>query len=205
MCSARTAVSRIRRVVAHRRGRLLRRRVRLGLGPSRVGCTRSYVGGSVLRCLLANTCRGVSPGKTAGRIRCVVAHPLSRLSSESSPVRTGFGPEPPSEPDVDSVLEPAVSCCRSRGCSGSAASRYRESALDGAPWPPTRSSRPCGSQPSRVLWGYPSNRTVSVITFDARNHPVHKDRIDVDTLDHSMLSGWTGPSTSSGRGATSRD
>jgi len=45
----------------------------------------------------------------------------------------------------------------------------------------------------------------SVITFDARNHPVHKDRIDVDTLDHSMLSGWTGQSTSSGRGATSRD
>ena len=27
-----------------------------------------------------------------------------------------------------------------------------------------------------------SNRTVSVITFDARNHHVHKDRIDVGSL-----------------------
>lgn len=48
-------------------------------------------------------------------------------------------------------------------------------------------------------------RSASVITFDARNHHVHKDRIDVGTLDHSTLSGWTGQSTSSGRGAISID
>ncbi len=30
-----------------------------------------------------------------------------------------------------------------------------------------------------------ARRPASVIMFDARNHPVHKDRIDVNTLDHS--------------------
>ena len=60
-----------------------------------------------------------------------------------------------------------------------------ESALDGVPSPRSRSSRsprPCGSQPSPRAARDRSHRTVSVITFDAPNHPYsrpqHAVRLD---------------------------
>ena len=110
-------------------------------------------------------CRYVWSAKTASRITSVVAYPRGRLSG--SPIRMGLGPEPASKPDVDPVPDPAVSAAAGPRFVGSVASRCRAQRSTARP-SPTRSYRPCGSQPSQRAQDR-SNRIVSVLAFDARN------------------------------------
>ena len=133
------------------------------------------------------------PADTCGRRRRQV---VSRASShiravgfpESNP--DGSGPEPASKPDVDPVPDPAVSAAADPEVRGSVASRCRAQRSTARP-SPTRSSRPCGSQPSQRAQD-PSNRIVSVVAFDARNLlcPRRIGLTSAPSTDRSMLSGW---------------
>ena len=109
--------------------------------------------------------RYVWSAKTASRITSVVAYPRGRLFRR--PIRMGLGPEPASKPDVDPVPDPAVSAAAGPRFVGSVASRCRAQRSTARP-SPTRSYRPCGSQPSQRAQDR-SNRIVSVLAFDARN------------------------------------
>ena len=92
------------------------------------------------------------PADTCGRRRRQV---VSRASSHIravgfSGVQSGWvwAPEPASKPDVDPVPDPAVSAAADPEVRGSVASRCRAQRSTARP-SPTRSSRPCGSQPSQ--------------------------------------------------------
>ena len=89
---------------------------------------------------------------------------------ESNP--DGSGPEPASKPDVDPVPDPAVSAAADPEVRGSVASRCRAQRSTARP-SPTRSSRPCGSQPSQRPLSKKDR-----IDFGALDRPQHAVRLD---------------------------
>ena len=199
--SAKTA-SRIPSVVAYPRGRLFPSPIRMGLGPSRLRRSLTWIrcrtppflllpiGGQLALATwpdpsqqriarqgrLFSAVRRQGPG--AGCNSCTLpirvvgedgkSYPERRRISarsafpESNP--DGSGPEPASsKPDVDPVPDPAVSAAADPEVRGSVASRCRAQRST-ARTSPTRSSRPCGSQPSQRAQDR-SNRIVSVVAL----------------------------------------
>ena len=115
---------------------------------------------------------------------------ISARSAFRSPIRMGLGPRRLRSLTWIRCRTPPFLLLPIPRFGGSVASRCRAQRSTARP-SPTRSSRPCGSQPSQRAQDH-SNRIVSVFAFDARNLlcPRRIGLTSPPSTDRSMLSGW---------------